>query len=168
MKNIFFYDTELGKYWIADNGEQGDAGKIQNFYFSQPFDIEKYQVCETDIIRQAGIQLKEYIAGTRRTFDLPFDLKGTEFEKSVWNALLTIPYGEIRSYKDIAEQVGRPKACRAVGRANGLNPIAIFIPCHRVVGSNKSLTGFAGGLEIKKRLLELENIEIDDRNRIVS
>ena len=167
MRSIYFYDTIFGTCWIADNGELGDAGQIQNFYFAKPSDLKKYQLCETDIIRKAGIQLQEYSTGTRKVFDLPFDLKGTEFEKNVWQALLTIPYGELRSYKDIAIQVGSPKACRAVGRANGLNPIALFIPCHRVVGADKSLTGFAFGIELKKKLLEHENIIFDHKNRVI-
>ena len=101
-------------------------------------------------------QLDEYFAGTRTRFELPLDFRGTDFQKSVWAALLTIPAGETRSYADIAAQIGRPSACRAVGAANGKNPISIVAPCHRVIGSDGSLTGFAGGLEGKKFLLELE------------
>ena len=101
-------------------------------------------------------QLDDYFAGTRTQFDLPLDFRGTDFQKSVWAALLTIPAGETRSYAQIATQIGRPSACRAVGAANGKNPISIVAPCHRVIGSDGSLTGFAGGLEGKKFLLELE------------
>jgi len=101
-------------------------------------------------------QLDDYFAGTRTRFALPLDFHGTDFQKSVWAALLTIPAGETRSYADIAAQIGRPGACRAVGAANGRNPISIIAPCHRVIGSDGSLTGFAGGLEGKKFLLELE------------
>ncbi|MEO5492734.1 MAG: methylated-DNA--[protein]-cysteine S-methyltransferase [Sphingomonas sp.] len=101
-------------------------------------------------------QLDDYFAGKRSQFDLPLDFRGTEFQKSVWAALLTIPAGETRSYAEIAAQIGRPSACRAVGAANGKNPISIVAPCHRVIGSDGSLTGFAGGLEGKKLLLELE------------
>lgn len=101
-------------------------------------------------------QLGEYFAGTRTAFDLPLDFRGTDFQKSVWAALLTIPAGETRSYAAIAAQIGRPGACRAVGAANGRNPISIIAPCHRVIGSDGSLTGFAGGLEGKRYLLELE------------
>lgn len=101
-------------------------------------------------------QLDDYFAGQRSRFDLPLDFRGTEFQKSVWAALLTIPAGETRSYAEIAAQIGRPSACRAVGAANGKNPISIVAPCHRVIGSDGSLTGFAGGLEGKKFLLELE------------
>lgn len=101
-------------------------------------------------------QLDDYFAGTRTRFDLPLDFHGTAFQKSVWTALLTIPAGETRSYAEIAAQIGRPTACRAVGAANGRNPISIVAPCHRVIGSDGSLTGFAGGLEGKKFLLALE------------
>jgi methylated-DNA-[protein]-cysteine S-methyltransferase len=101
-------------------------------------------------------QLKEYFAGRRRTFDLKLDFTGTPFQRRVWKALLTIPYGETRSYGDIARQIGRPSAARAVGAANGRNPVSIVAPCHRVVGSTGTLTGFAGGLEAKAMLLALE------------
>jgi methylated-DNA-[protein]-cysteine S-methyltransferase len=106
---------------------------------------------------EAERQLDEYFAGTRRTFELPLELAGTEFQRSVWRALLTIPYGETRSYGQIARQIGRPAAVRAVGAANGRNPLAIVAPCHRVVGSTGKLTGFAGGLRAKAFLLELES-----------
>jgi methylated-DNA-[protein]-cysteine S-methyltransferase len=108
------------------------------------------------VLAETARQLGEYFAGTRNTFDLPLDFHGTTFQKSVWAALLTIPAGETRSYADIATQIGRPSACRAVGAANGRNPISIVAPCHRVIGSDGSLTGFAGGLEGKQYLLELE------------
>ena len=101
-------------------------------------------------------QLGDYFAGTRTAFDLPLDFKGTEFQKDVWAALLTIPFGQTRSYAEIARQLGRPTAFRAVGAANGKNPISIITPCHRVIGSSGALTGFAGGLEVKARLLGLE------------
>jgi len=101
-------------------------------------------------------QLKDYFAGALREFDLPLDFRGTAFQQKVWSALLDIPFGETRSYADIARAVGRPTAYRAVGAANGRNPISIVAPCHRVIGKSGALTGFAGGLEAKQRLLELE------------
>lgn len=101
-------------------------------------------------------QLEEYFSGKRKSFSLPLDFRGTEFQKKVWGALLTIPFGETRSYAQIAEQVNSPKAVRAVGAANGKNPISIIAPCHRVIGSNGDLTGFAGGLAAKTLLLSLE------------
>jgi O-6-methylguanine DNA methyltransferase len=101
-------------------------------------------------------QLEEYFAGRRRQFDLPLDLRGTEFQQRCWQELLKVPYGETRSYADIARAIGNPSAVRAVGLANGQNPIAIVVPCHRVIGSDGSLTGYGGGLEVKRQLLELE------------
>ncbi|MDF2493993.1 methylated-DNA--[protein]-cysteine S-methyltransferase [Sphingomonas sp.] len=111
------------------------------------------------VIAAAVSQLEEYFAGTRTTFDLPLDPVGTEFQRDVWRALLTIPYGETRSYADIARAIGRPTATRAVGAANGRNPIPIVTPCHRVIGSNGTLTGFGGGLPNKQLLLALERGE---------
>ncbi len=101
-------------------------------------------------------QLDEYFAGVREKFDLPLALEGTDFQRQVWRALVAIPYGETRSYGELAAELGRPGASRAVGRANATNPIPIVIPCHRVIGADGSLTGFGGGLPAKRRLLELE------------
>ena len=111
---------------------------------------------ETELLQEAHQQLKEYFAGNRKKFKLPIHLEGTEFQKKVWKALQTIPYGETRTYGEIAEQIGNPKASRAVGGANHNNPIMIVVPCHRVIGANGSLVGFGGGLDMKKYLLELE------------
>jgi len=108
------------------------------------------------ILLETQRQLGEYFAGQRKVFTVKLDFAGTDFQRRVWTALLTIPYGETRSYGDIARQIGSPAAVRAVGAANGRNPISIIAPCHRVVGSNGKLTGFAGGLETKARLLGLE------------
>jgi methylated-DNA-[protein]-cysteine S-methyltransferase len=108
------------------------------------------------ILLETERQLREYFAGERQAFSLKLDPAGTDFQRRVWNALLTIPYGDTRSYGQIARQIGRPAAVRAVGAANGRNPISIIAPCHRVIGSTGKLTGFAGGLETKARLLELE------------
>lgn len=108
------------------------------------------------ILLDAQQQLNEYFQGQRQTFELPLDFEGTEFQKKVWQALLNIPFGETRSYRQIAEQVGSPKAVRAIGAANGQNPISIIAPCHRVIGSGGKLVGFAGGLDNKEILLKLE------------
>jgi methylated-DNA-[protein]-cysteine S-methyltransferase len=105
---------------------------------------------------EAVDQLHAYFAGELTDFEIELDLRGTEFQRRVWKALLTIPYGETRSYGEIAEQIGAPGAARAVGLANGHNPIAIIVPCHRVIGANGNLTGFGGGLGRKRTLLELE------------
>lgn len=109
------------------------------------------------VLVEAERQLQDYFAGKRKAFTVPFDFVGTDFQKKVWSALLTIPFGETRSYAQIAQQIGNPKAVRAVGAANGKNPISILAPCHRVIGSNGKLTGFAGGLEVKASLLGLES-----------
>jgi methylated-DNA-[protein]-cysteine S-methyltransferase len=109
------------------------------------------------VLTEAARQLRAYFDGRLTRFTVPLDFHGTDFQKSVWAALLTIPFGETRSYGEIARQIGRPTASRAVGAANGRNPISIIAPCHRVIGSSGSLTGFAGGLEAKKLLLDLES-----------
>ena len=105
-------------------------------------------------------QLQSYFAGERKNFDLALILEGTDFQKRVWTALRKIPYGETISYKELAEMIGSPRAVRAVGAANGANPIPIIIPCHRVIGNDGSLTGFGGGLPLKKQLLELESRQL--------
>ena len=112
----------------------------------------------TVLTRQAAAELAEYFAGTRRTFTVPLSLKGTDFQLAVWQALREIPYGQTRTYGEIARAIGRPGAARAVGMANHANPLLILTPCHRVVGKNGKLTGFACGLEVKRQLLELEGI----------
>jgi len=109
--------------------------------------------CFTDTIYH---QLEAYLRGERKCFDLSFSLKGTAFQKKVWHALCQIPYGETRSYQEIAIAIHNPKACRAVGNANNKNPIALIVPCHRVIGANGNLVGYAGGLEMKKYLLTIE------------
>jgi len=108
------------------------------------------------VLVETAAQLAAYFAGTLDRFRLRLDLRGTDFQKQVWAALLAIPFGETRSYGDLARQIGRPAASRAVGAANGRNPISIIVPCHRVVGSAGALTGFAGGLDAKRFLLDLE------------
>ena len=113
------------------------------------------------VLDQAARELEEYFAGRRRRFAVPLDAAGTAFQKQVWQALRAIPFGELRSYRDVAEQLGKPRAVRAVGAANGRNPIPIVVPCHRVVGSNGQLTGFAGGLNAKRALLALEGVNRD-------
>ena len=115
---------------------------------------------ETPLIKEACRQLSEYLKGERKIFDLPLNPKGTNFQKCVWRALCDIPYGETRTYKQIAEAIGNPKAVRAVGMANNRNPITIIVPCHRVIGANGKLVGYGGGLEMKEFLLRLEKVSI--------
>lgn len=149
MKNIFFYHTYLGQIGIAE-----EDNKVTNVFFTNP---ENYYLKETDILKEASRQLYEYLQGKRQVFSIPLAPNGTEFMKRVWKSLCDIPYGETRSYKDIATDIGNEKACRAVGQANNRNPIPIFIPCHRVIGSNGNLIGYSSGLKIKKLLLQIEN-----------
>lgn len=120
------------------------------------FDVEPVPSDHHPLLDEAARQLEEYFAGERTTFDLPLDLRGTEFQVSVWESLATIPYGETSTYGVQADRIGRPSAVRAVGAANGRNPVSIVLPCHRIVGKDGSLTGFAGGLEAKRFLLDLE------------
>ena len=111
----------------------------------------------TPVLEATAGQLDEYFAGTRTAFDLPLDLQGTPFQLAAWQALAAIPYGETRTYGEQADTIGRPSAVRAIGAANGRNPVSIVLPCHRVIGSNGSLVGFGGGLEVKAALLEFES-----------
>ncbi len=117
---------------------------------------EQSSDCIPQILKDAIIQLNEYFEGKRKEFDLKIDLKGTDFQKKVWDELTNIGYGETKSYKDVAIKIGNEKAVRAVGMTNSKNPISIVVPCHRVIGSNKKLTGYAGGLDRKKWLLDHE------------
>ena len=117
----------------------------------------KFLECEDKLIEEVKKQLDEYFVGTNKEFTLPLLLIGSEFQKKVWKALLQVPYGETRSYKEQAKLIGDEKAVRAVANANGANAISIIVPCHRIVGSNGKLTGYAGGLELKQKLLEIEN-----------
>lgn len=133
----------------------GAAG-IRAVEFRPDYRSPGQEVADDHVLLEGVRQLRAYFGGELRHFDLPLDPQGTEFQRRVWMKLLTIPYGETRSYAEIAGAVGSPKAVRAVGAANGSNPIAIVIPCHRVIGSNGKLTGYGGGLPLKQRLLALE------------
>ncbi len=142
------YDTEIGKLKITY--EQGYIIGISKVDKIQSLGIK------SKISEKAYMELKEYFAGKRKTFDIPIKLIGTEFQKKVWKELLKIPYGKTVSYKDIAISIDNPKACRAIGMANHNNPILIIVPCHRVVNENGNLGGYALGLDIKRKLLEIE------------
>lgn len=155
MDKLFYYNTKIGRLGIRE-----DEIGITNIYFREINTKEDVVLEESYLIKKAYIQIEEYIDGKRIKFELPLNLKGTEFQKNVWRELIKIPYGETRSYKDIAIAVGNEKASRAVGMANNKNPIPIVVPCHRVVGSNKKLVGYAGGLDIKEKLLNLEGISV--------
>lgn len=151
MKNLFFYSSGLGKIGMAENGNA-----ITNLYFQSEAIPRDAVIYETDLLKEAGRQLQAYFSGKLRVFNLPLAPNGTAFQLRVWQSLQTIPYGETRSYQEIAQSIGNKKACRAVGQANNRNPIPIIIPCHRVIGANGKLVGYGSGLEIKARLLELE------------
>ena len=151
MKNIFFYQTDIGKIGIVENGTA-----ITNLYFNEMNGPQDAAVKETPLLIEAGVQLHHYFSGKRKSFDLPLFPDGTEFQQNVWSALQAIAYGETRSYGEIAKSIGRSKAARAVGMANNKNPLPIFIPCHRVIGANGKLVGYAGGLDVKQYLLKLE------------
>jgi len=145
-------ETKIGILGIAEENQL-----LTHLFFRQEKPPEGAIEKWTPFLREVAKEIKEYLNGKRKKFDVPLKLCGTGFQMSVWNALLTIPYGETRSYRDIAEQIGNAKACRAVGMANHRNPIAIIVPCHRVIGTNGSLTGFGGGLALKQQLLDLEH-----------
>ena len=150
MEKIFFYEnTPAGKLCIGE--KDGFITRVTCNHIPKEFVLE-----ETELILCCKQQIDEFFAGERKAFDLPLAPVGTEFQKKVWNALKEIPYGETRSYKDIAIAVDNPKGFRAVGMANNRNPIAIIVPCHRVVGVNGKLVGYAGGMDVKTFLLELE------------
>ena len=158
MDGLFLYDTEIGRIAIGENG--GAIALLRLPGEEVPGTVVQH---ETELLRKAAEQLREYLRGERKMFDLPLAPEGTAFQKAVWSALQEIPYGQTRSYGEIAAQIGRPKACRAVGMANHCNPIPIFIPCHRVIGADGSLTGYGGGLDIKRTLLALERRTLEKK-----
>lgn len=149
-----YFDTPIGELLLA-----GDASELSMIGFPKGAmrrDPEPDWIYNEEPFEPVQKQLAEYFSGKRKDFDLPLSLTGTEFQVSVLNALLEIPYGETRSYGAIAKRIGRPKAVRAVGAANGRNPIPIIVPCHRVIGSSGDMTGFGGGIDTKEALLRLE------------
>ena len=150
---IYFYDTKIGKVAIVEEDDY-----ITNLFINQDVDISDYIVEETSLIRKAYLELEEYLNKKRKNFDLPIKPHGTKFMLSVWNELLKIPYGEVRTYQDIAIEIKNNKSYRAVGMACNKNPIPIFIPCHRVIGKSGNLVGYALGLNLKEYLLNLEKI----------
>lgn len=143
-------ETELGKVYVGE-----EDGEIILTTFDKG-EVEESEEGSTEILEEAEKQILEYFKGKRKEFRLPLKLKGTDFQKRVWKALEEIPYGETRSYQEIAEAVHSPKAFRAVGNANNKNPISIILPCHRVIGKGGKLVGYGGGLDKKEFLLELE------------
>jgi methylated-DNA-[protein]-cysteine S-methyltransferase len=148
---VAYRDTSIGIIGISEHG-----GAITGLYFENATVPAELEHGETPLLLEAFGQLEEYLAGNRRAFGLELLPRGTPWQLKCWAALREIPYGETITYGELARRAGNPKACRAVGMANNRNPIPIFIPCHRVIGADGSLTGFGGGLHIKEQLLRLE------------
>lgn len=150
LKNAFFYESKIGRIGFLESDGFIEGISLSDF-------TEEYTLFESEAIKAAHLQIEEYFAGKRRSFNIPYRFAfGTDFQKSVWNALCEIPYGETRSYSEIAARIGKPKASRAVGAAAGKNPLLIVVPCHRMIGKNGSMTGFACGVDVKRKLLEIE------------
>ena len=152
--NFQYLDTPIGTLRLVSNG-----AALVSIEFEGQHGTDDSSATRDAVLAACAAQLTDYFAARRHQFDLPLAARGTPFQQSVWNALAAIPYGELRSYRDIALTIGKPTAMRAVGAANGRNPLPIVVPCHRVIGSNGMLTGFAGGLAVKKFLLQLEGSE---------
>lgn len=157
--NYCYLDTPIGKLLIA-----GDRETVQRVEFPKNGEPRKPQAgwieTSTGALQEAARQLREYFSGARKEFDLPLAPEGTDFQRAVWRELQNIPYGDTISYGELARRIGNSNASRAVGAANGANPIPIVIPCHRVIGANGKLTGFGGGLPIKEKLLALESRQL--------
>jgi len=160
MKSIYFYKYKIIKKFVIKLGiaEDSGAGKaaICGVFLNAVNAPKGFEKKETLLIKKAALQFGEYFKGKRKSFILPLTMNGTDFQMKVWNALKKIPYGKTVSYGELAAMIGNPKACRAVGMANNRNPIAIIVPCHRIIGHDGSLTGYGGGLKLKSLLLELE------------
>jgi methylated-DNA-[protein]-cysteine S-methyltransferase len=153
-----WYESPVGRLLLV--GSYAGLKFVSFSYGKHAVSISPEWAEERAVFDGAIAQLDEYFSGRSKAFDLALSPDGTPFQKQVWSALQTIPYGETISYKELAQRIGKPKAVRAVGAANGANPIPIIIPCHRVIGNDGSLTGFGGGLPLKKRLLELESRQL--------
>jgi methylated-DNA-[protein]-cysteine S-methyltransferase len=148
-------DSPLGELLLL-----GDDGVLHGLHMQagrHPIRIQSSWVRDDEAFAEVRAQLEEYFAGTRDTFDVKMHMDGTAFQRTVWHELTQIPYGETISYGELAKRIGRPDRARAVGTANGQNPIAVIVPCHRVIGANGKLVGYGGGLDNKRRLLELES-----------
>ncbi|MDR1303361.1 MAG: methylated-DNA--[protein]-cysteine S-methyltransferase [Puniceicoccales bacterium] len=162
MQNVCIYKTEIGRIAIATEG----SFLTNIFYKRRLYLLKKCEFFgrETEDMKNIFKQIEEYLRGERKIFDVQMALRGTDFQKKVWEQLLGIPYGETRSYKEIARQIGVPKGARAVGMANNKNPIPLIVPCHRVIGAAGDLVGYGGGLDLKQKLLALENSHSKDNN----
>jgi methylated-DNA-[protein]-cysteine S-methyltransferase len=148
-------DSPIGELLLL-----GDGDVLHGLYMQagrKPIRVQSAWTRDDDAFADVRAQLREYFAGERSTFDIAMHLEGSAFQRTVWHALTEIPYGETISYGELARRIGRPDLARAVGTANGQNPIAVIVPCHRVIGANGKLVGYGGGLDNKRRLLELES-----------
>ncbi len=150
MTGYAIYDTELGQFYFEYKDDIITAIKKAD-------GINENEAKKTSITEKAFLEILEYLKGERKQFTFKYEARGTEFQKKVWSALCDIPYGQTRSYKDIAKAIGNEKASRAVGMANNKNPIIIAVPCHRVIGANGKLVGYAGGMQMKEYLLKMES-----------
>lgn len=151
MKSIVFCPTSLGLIGIVEKN-----GTIIELFFGEEHSYPDYVEQKAPLLKEAVRKLEEYFDGKLKSFDIPIAPEGTEFQQTVWAALRDIPYGETRTYKQVSEIIGRPEVSRAVGAANGKNPILIIIPCHRVIGTDRKLVGYVAGLVVKEKLLEVE------------
>jgi len=159
MTTPLYLETPIGLLTIESDGEAITLIDLPDTNTKRPRNAAVDDSSQPEVVNQAAAQLNEYFAGERTEFDLPFVLNGTDFQKDVWVALGEIPYGKTISYAELAEMVGRPTAFRAVGQANGANPIPIVLPCHRVIASGGGIGGYGGGLEMKRKLLALEGVD---------
>ena len=147
----FFYETYIGKIGIEEK-----ENCIHKVYFAKEQKPLECTIEETPILKEASIQLKKYLEGKLKEFTLPLCAEGTEFMHTVWDAIRMVPFGCTTTYGELAKKIGNPKAQRAVGRACNLNPIPIFVPCHRIIGANNKMVGYGGGIQVKEKLLLLE------------
>lgn len=145
-------ETPFGPAWAAFDGR----GALKAFGFGAGGPFPSWNYADSGESPAFARQMDEFFAGTRRSFDFPLAPEGTGFQKLVWAELVKIPFGETISYRELASRIGNPAACRAVGRANATNPVAVIVPCHRVIGANGKLTGYAGGIELKEKLIAWE------------
>jgi len=161
---VTYYSTvesPIGQLLLTSNGENLTGIHMEKSAHAAEIQPAWQENSSLQVFRKTAQQLSEYFEGNRTDFDLPLSMDGTAFQKLVWRELQKIPYGETTSYKDLAIRIGNPKACRAVGLANGRNPISLVVPCHRVIGANGKLVGYGGGLDRKAQLLELERSVLD-------
>ena len=158
MKSLYYdlLSTSLGSMLLASDGDALVGAWFERQRYEPSVGPSWERKCDVAVLVRAGVEIGEYLAGTRKAFTIPLSPAGTAFQRDVWNAIAAIPYGETAAYRDLASRIGRPASVRAAGAATGRNPLSIIVPCHRVLGADGTLTGYAGGLERKRALLALE------------